>query len=129
MDLNAVFYLRHEPAGWVFGPTPTAAAARQAAGRAIAVACNVDPPDAAAPIDRLRQNGLFWSFSYVCPEPVLVKSSFIYRYIWLKTPVCSPSETSAQPQEGGSERSAIVISVPFTNVCPEPVLVTHRSST
>jgi hypothetical protein len=27
----------------------------------------------------LRKNGLFWSFSYVCPEPVLVKSSFLYR--------------------------------------------------
>jgi hypothetical protein len=26
---------------------------------------------------KLRQNGLFLSFPYVCPEPVLVKSSFL----------------------------------------------------
>jgi hypothetical protein len=24
------------------------------------------------------ENELFWSFPYVCPEPVLVKSSFLY---------------------------------------------------
>jgi hypothetical protein len=30
----------------------------------------------------LRQNGgLFWSFPYVCPEPVLVKSAFLYKFI------------------------------------------------
>ncbi len=27
---------------------------------------------------RLRENGHFLSFPYVCPEPVLVKSSFLY---------------------------------------------------
>jgi hypothetical protein len=34
----------------------------------------------------------FLSFTYVCPEPVLVKCSFIYIYKWLKKwrPVLSP---------------------------------------
>ena len=27
---------------------------------------------------KLQQNGLFLSFPYVCPEPVLVKCSFLY---------------------------------------------------
>jgi hypothetical protein len=29
----------------------------------------------------LQENGLFLSFPYVCPEPVLVKSSFLYMYM------------------------------------------------
>eukprot|EP01046_Picozoa_sp_COSAG06_P015575 COSAG06_NODE_1003_length_11130_cov_5.230804_6_plen_56_part_00 len=37
----------------------------------------VDDPDfRAGAIRILHQNGLFVSFPYVCPEPVLVKSSF-----------------------------------------------------
>eukprot|EP01046_Picozoa_sp_COSAG06_P060271 COSAG06_NODE_12759_length_1333_cov_2.100486_3_plen_232_part_00 len=45
--------------------------ARGEAGRAIRLAIR---PEA---VPSLRQNGLFVSFPYVCPEPVLAKSSFL----------------------------------------------------
>jgi hypothetical protein len=37
----------------------------------------------------LQENGLFLSFPYVCPEPVLVKS--FYTCIWLKKTVFLPA--------------------------------------
>eukprot|EP01051_Picozoa_sp_SAG22_P034890 SAG22_NODE_16082_length_333_cov_0.760684_1_plen_66_part_10 len=35
--------------------------------------------------DLLQENGLFLSFPYVCPEPVLVKRSFLYINGYKKT--------------------------------------------
>ena len=32
-------------------------------------------------IENMRKNGPFLSFPYVCPEPVLVKCSFIYKCV------------------------------------------------
>eukprot|EP01046_Picozoa_sp_COSAG06_P077830 COSAG06_NODE_25534_length_634_cov_1.500935_1_plen_104_part_00 len=38
----------------------------------------------------LQENGTLLSFSYVCPEPVLAKGSYLYLQKWTKSAVFSP---------------------------------------
>ena len=76
----------------------------------------------------LRENGLFWSFPYVCPEPVLVKRcTLIYK--WLKKPVSLTVTFCACVVACliDLHKNAHCLS-DFPPACPEPVLVNGRVS-
>ena len=67
----------------------------------------------------LRENGLFWSFLYVCPEPVLVKRWLFYingskaRFFltWLHSGVvkANPVESSQEARHGSFNRCINVL--------------------
>jgi hypothetical protein len=69
----------------------------------------------------LQQTGLFLNFPCVCPEPVLVKSSFLYMYGY-KRPFCYLGLPSICKQAKHTEyRDGATTAVPSMDMCDPAV--------